>query len=52
MFLISQVGQEESAKQFLDRLEGDAGIERVLFRTAGGSILRSQRLTDFKLIAA
>lgn len=40
MFLISQVGQEENAKRFLDDLEEDAGIDRVLFRTAGGSNLR------------
>lgn len=40
MFLISQVGQDNNAKRFLDDLEGDAGIDRVLFRTAGGSNLR------------
>ena len=40
MFLISQVGQSNEAEAFLDKLEGDAEIEPVLFRTAGRSILK------------
>ena len=36
MFLISQVGTYEGAEKFLDRLEEDRAVRRVLFRTAGG----------------
>lgn len=35
MFLISQVGTYEGAEKFLDRLEEDRAVRRVLFRTAG-----------------
>ncbi|MCJ1344266.1 hypothetical protein MMC31_002469 [Peltigera leucophlebia] len=34
MFLISQVGTYEGAEKFLDRLEEDRAVRRVLFRTA------------------
>ena len=40
MFLISQIGQSNKAEAFLDKLEGVAEIEPVLFRTAGRSILK------------
>lgn len=35
MFLISQVGDDNAADQFLDSLSGDAAIDRVLYRTSG-----------------
>ncbi|EEU38731.1 uncharacterized protein NECHADRAFT_45674 [Fusarium vanettenii 77-13-4] len=35
MFLISQVGDDHAADQFLDSLSGDAAIDRVLYRTSG-----------------
>lgn len=35
MFLISQVGTEEGAENFLDRLEEDRAVRGILFRTAG-----------------
>lgn len=34
MFLISQVGDDHAADQFLDSLSGDAAIDRVLYRTS------------------
>ncbi|KAI5863737.1 hypothetical protein GGS23DRAFT_511871 [Durotheca rogersii] len=34
-FLISQVGNDPRADQFLDLLEGDPELDRVLYRTAG-----------------
>lgn len=39
MFLISQVGAEEGAEHFLDRLEEDRAVRGVLFRTAGGLLV-------------
>lgn len=35
MFLISQVGNDPHADQFLDSLSGDTAIDRVLFRSSG-----------------
>ena len=35
MFLISQVGDDPKADKFLQSLQGDIALERVLFRTAG-----------------
>ena len=35
MFLISQVGDDPGADKFLQSLQGDIALERVLFRTAG-----------------
>ncbi|KAI1046352.1 hypothetical protein LB505_009144 [Fusarium chuoi] len=34
MFLISQVGNDPHADQFLDSLSGDTAIDRVLFRSS------------------
>jgi hypothetical protein len=34
-FLISQVGDDDAADQFLDTLGGDTAIDRVLYRTSG-----------------
>lgn len=41
MFLISQVGTEEGAENFLDRLEEDRAVRGILFRTAGGLLIFS-----------
>ncbi|KAI1458920.1 hypothetical protein F4805DRAFT_106773 [Annulohypoxylon moriforme] len=35
MFLVSQIGNDAGADQFLDSITGDAAIDRVLFCTSG-----------------